>query len=147
MRIVDTAVMARLEAAGLAVMDGVVPTENEDSKVVTYPLPFVVYYGAVGIHSTPRLTGRRQQSVVGFMVTYVGISREQAKWAGEKARAALEGRRPTIPGHKAGLITLLTSPWVWRDDDMIRPDGKPVFYGRDTYEVPIFNTHTPEGPA
>jgi len=145
-RVVDEAVITVLKGAGLAVMDSFVPTDNENSKIVTYPLPFVVYYGALGVPSKPRLTGRRQQTVVGFMVTYVGIDRNQAKWEGEKARAVLEGRRLVIPGHKSGLVTLLTSPWVWRDDDMIRPDGKPIFYGRDTYEVPVFNTYTPEGP-
>jgi hypothetical protein len=143
-RIVDDAVMARLTAVGLDVMDGYVPTKD-DGKTVEYPLPFVVYYGAPGVPSTMRLTGRRQQNNVGFMVTCVGIDRNQTKWAQEKARGALDGRRLVVPGHKAGLITLLTSPWVWRDDDMIRPDGKPLFYSRDTYEVPVFNTYTPEG--
>lgn len=138
--------MQRLRDADLAVMDGFVPTSNDNSKVVSYELPFVVYYGAPGVPSTMRLTGRRQQTNVGFMVTSVGIDRNQAKWACEKARAELEGRRLILAGRKSGLITCLTSPWVWRDDDMIRPDGKPIFYARDTYEVPVFNTYTPEGP-
>jgi hypothetical protein len=141
-RIVDDAIIAKLKGVDLAVMDGFVPTEN-DGKVVNYPLPFVVYYSSVGVESRLRLSGRRSQRTVGFMVTYVGIDRNQAKAAGERARSALVGQRLEIAGHKVGLIDLLTSPWVWRDDDMIRPDGKPVFYGRDTYEVPIVKAPTP----
>ncbi len=145
MRIVDDAVMAKLTAAGLTVHDSFVPTDNTGTTV-PQPLPFVVYYGALGIEAVPRLTGRHVQRTVGFMVTYVGIDRRQAKWAGEKARDALVGRRLTLTGRKSGLVTLLTSPWVWRDDDYLQPDGRPVFYGRDTYEVQITNLPITEGP-
>lgn len=139
MRIVDDAILARLQAVDeLNVFDGYVPTDDT-GKVVTFPLPFVVFYSALGIESKLRLSGRRGQRTVGFMVTFVGRDRNQAKWAGEKARGALVGHRLDIPGRKVGLIDLLTSPWVWRDDDMLQPSGEPVFYGRDTYEVPIIN--------
>lgn len=145
MRVVDNAIIARIQGAGLTVHDGIVTVDTKTKKVL-YTLPFVVYYGSLGIEEAPRLSGRRRQRTVGFMATYVGESREQAKWAGEKVRGALSGVRLSIPGYKVGLIELVTSPWVWRDDDMLRPDGQPVFYGRDTYEVPIFNVPTMEGP-
>lgn len=144
MRAVDAAIVARLEAAGITVYPSYVEVNNE-TKVVTYPMPFVVYYSSIGIDEAPRLSGRNFQRTTGFMVTYVGLTAEQAKWEGEKARAALVGRRLDVNGRKSGLIECQTSPWVWRDDDMIRPDGQPVFYGRDTYEVPIAHLPTLEG--
>jgi len=144
-RAVDDAVIALLKADGLTVFDGYVPVDTS-SKVVPVDLPFIVYYGAPGIEGTLRLSGRRSVRTVGFMVTFVGIDRNQAKWAGEKARTVLSRARLTIDGRKTGLVDVLTSPWVWRDDDMLQPDGKPVFYGRDTYEVPLIHLPTTEGP-
>jgi hypothetical protein len=144
-RAVDEAVMQLLRDDDLTVFDGFVPVDTT-SKVVAFELPFIVYYGAPGVEEGRRLTGRRGLRTVGFMVTFVGIDRNQAKWAGEKARTVLSRTRLTIDGRKTGLVDVLTSPWVWRDDDMLQPDGKPVFYGRDTYEVPLIHLPTMEGP-
>lgn len=145
MRAVDDAIIARLKGVGLNVHDGIVTVDTTTKKVL-FPLPYVVYYGSLGIEGAPRLSGRRRQRTVGFMANYVGETREQAKWAGERVRTALSGVRLDIPGYKVGLIEIVTSPWVWRDDDMLRPDGQPVFYGRDTGEVPVFNVPIQEGP-
>lgn len=137
MRAADDAIMAALEAAGLRVHDGLVlvTATGETQRVVTYPLPFVVYYSNVGDESGERLAGRTTRYNVFFSLTYVGLTAEQAKWAGEKARAALSGVRFTIPGHKVGICVLDESQRVRRDDDAIRPDGAPLFYGVDNYSV------------
>lgn len=134
----DDAVLALLnDITGLTVCDGYVPTEN-DGKKVTVPVPYAVFYSSVGDDSRPRLAGRNMRRSVFFAVTYVGLSREQAKWAGEKVRAVLEGHRVTVVGHDAvGLIQLLESQRVRRDDDAIAPDGAPLFYGVDNYAIPI----------
>ena len=136
MRVVDDVIIAALEATGLDLNDGLVDADNS-TNVVTYPLPYLVYYSSVGDDDNARLTGRKARRSVFFQVSYVGLTREQAKAAGERARAALQGVRFTIPGHKAWLCQLQESQRVRRDDDAIRPDGSPLFYGVDTYALSI----------
>lgn len=140
MRVVDTAVLGVLEDANLNVHDGLVSADNS-SNVVTYDLPYVVYYSSVGDDDNRRLSGRKARRSVFFSVTYVGLTREQAKWAGEKVRAALQGQRLTIPGHRSWLCDLQESQRVRRDDDAIRPNGAPLFYGVDNYALSITQTH------
>ena len=109
---------------------------------MNYPLPYVVYYSSVGDDSNRRLSGRLARRSVFFTVTYVGLDRNQTKWAGEKVRAALQSRRFVVPGHRTWLCELLESQRVRRDDDAIRPDGSPLYYGVDNYQLPI--TQVPE---
>lgn len=159
MRIVDEAVFTRLEAAGLYVPalhadeddpapapdgavhihDGLVTTDTT-SNVVTYKLPYGAYYSSIGDDDGPRLTGRKRRRSVFFSITYVGEDRNQAKWAGEKIRAALQGKRLVITGHRTWLCSVEESQRVRRDDDAIRPDGSPLFYGVDNYSLPIMLT-------
>lgn len=152
MRVVDDAVLDLLRAAippidadgnGTLedrVHDGFVPTADPDSKVVTAALPYVVYYSNFGDDHNPRLDGRSGRRSVFFQVSYVGASRDQAKWAGERQRAALTGTRPSIPGLRTWLINVEESQRVRRDDDAARPDGSPLFYGVDTYAVSVVLT-------
>lgn len=134
----DDAVLALLNGiTGVTICDSFVESDA-DTKVVTYPVPYAVFYSSVGDDSRPRLAGRNIRRSVFFSITYVGLSREQAKWAGEAVRAAIEGHRVTVVGHsQVGLIQLLESQRVRRDDDAIRPDGSPLFYGVDNYAIPI----------
>lgn len=144
MRAVDTAVLALLGATGVDVNDGFVDVERESGspRVVTQRLPFLVYYSNLGHPDGPRLSGRNCRESVLFQVTYVGIDRNQAKAAGERQRAALEGKRLTIAGRKSWLIVLEESQRVRRDDDAIRADGSPLFYGVDVYTVSLTRTPT-----
>jgi hypothetical protein len=137
-RSVDDANLATLRSIeGLGVYDSYVTTEN-DGVTVNYPTPYAVYYSSVGDDSAPRLSGRTKRRSVFWSITYVGLSREQAKWAGELIRAALEGTRPTVADATGvGLIKVEESQRVRRDDDAIRPDGSPLFYGVDNYSLPI----------
>lgn len=145
MRAVDTALLARLKAVpGLHVHDGFVKVDN-DSNVVTYPVPFVVFYSNVGDDHSPRLSGRNTRRSVFFSLTYVGLTREQSKWAGERARAALMDRRLTVPNHGVWLVDLQESQRVRRDDDALRPDGSPLFYGIDNYAISVTRTPATSG--
>ena len=73
-----------------------------------------------------------------FSIIYVGETREQAKFAGEAIRAALERNRLTVVGHtNTWPCELLESQRVRRDDDAMRPDGTKLFYGVDNYDLSI----------
>lgn len=136
MRAVDDVVLALLADAGITVYDGHPETDNS-GHVVTYPLPYAVYYSNIGDDWNPRLTGRNARRSVFFQLTYVGEDRRQAKWLGERIRALLGDERVVIPGYKSWLCELQESQRVRRDDDAIRPDGSPLFYGVDTYDISI----------
>lgn len=154
MRVVDTEVLRILNlvlppinvGAGLQsrVHDGHVVVDDGDLKRVTYPLPYYVYASNVGSDSKRRLQGRRTRRSVFFAITTVGADRNQVKWAAEKHRAVLADQRLTIPGHNTWPVDLQSSQRVRRDDDAIRPDGSPLFYAIDEYDIGI-TLHTFEG--
>lgn len=114
-----------------------------DKVVVSYPVPFATYSSSIGDDDLRRLSGRRVRRSVFFSFTYVGETRTQAKWAGERLRAALEMHKPVLTGHNSWPIQLLTggSQRIRRDDAVMRPDGTPLFYGIDDYAVSITITH------
>lgn len=146
MRVVDDVVLTTLRTLeqgddeGVQIHDGLVYADNT-SNVVTYDLPYAVYYSSVGDDDNRRLSGRKGRRSVFFSVTYVGLTREQTKWAGEQIRAVLQGQRLVIPGHRSWLCDLQESQRVRRDDDAIRPDGSPLFYGVDNFAISITQTH------
>ncbi len=145
MRIVDEAAIARLESVPhLNVHDSEVDVDN-DSNVVIYPLPYVVYYSNVGDDHSPRLSGRRTRRSVFFSLTCVGLSRDQAKWAGERARDALMDHRIVVPNRGVWLVDLQESQRVRRDDEAVRPDGSPLFYGVDNYAISVTRTPATSG--
>ena len=112
-------------------------SDDRDAKIVTAALPYLAYFSSLGDDSNRRVNGANGRRSVFFQVTYVGETREQAKWAGERQRAALADRTITIPGRKAWRIVLGESQRIRRDDDAARPDGSPLFYGVDLYSVAI----------
>lgn len=152
MRAVDDAVLTILRGiGGLDVWDGFmlpdpVTTSEYNTggrKVVPYDVPYLVYYSSIGDLAGRRLSGRRTRQAVYFSVNSVGLDRNQVKWAGEKARGVLEGHRIPVAGHQSWLCSLEVSTRIFRDDDAIRPDGSPLFYGRDDYALSV--TITPTG--
>lgn len=157
MNIVDDAVFELMEAGGLwvpalheddsaapadtlVVHDGELAVDNSTNDV-TYPLPYAVYHSSLGddpeSESNQRLIGHRARRSVFFTVMYVGLDRWQAKWAGQQVRDAVNGRRPTVTGHRVWQVHVEESQRVRRDDDVIRPDGTRLFYGVDNYAVSI----------
>lgn len=146
MRFVDTAVLALLEAAvppdpdtdEKRVHDGYVPTTYADGvKVVAVALPYLAYFSSLGDDSNRRISGANARRSVFFQVTYVGEDRAQAKWAGERQRAALADKVIAIPERKSWRVLLGESQRIRRDDDAARPDGSPLFYGVDLYSVAV----------
>lgn len=136
MRVVDDVLLERFADLPFAVHDSFMDVEN-DGQVVTYPMPYAVYYSSVGDDDNRRLSGRKGRRSVFFTLTYVGLDRNQTKWAGELLRDTLQGRRIHVPGHKTWLCELLESQRIRRDDEAVRPDGSPVFYGVDNYALSI----------
>lgn len=146
MIVVDEAVLARLARdPNLKVHDGLVVVRKDPARPVIYdyPLPYINFMSSVGDDDNRRLAGRRTRRSVFFALTYVGIDRQQTKAAGERARALLERWVPIIEGHVAWPCKLEESQRVRRDDDAVRPDGSPLFYGVDNYSVSITMTAIP----
>ena len=144
MRVVDDVILARLRAAGLDIHDSEMNPDDTDGdpKVITYSLPYAVYFSNVGDDDRPRLSGRRARRSVFFSLTFVGIDRAQTKWLGEKIRASLQDKPIAVSGHKTWLCQLQESQRIRRDDEVTRPDGNPLFYGVDNYALPITLVHT-----
>jgi hypothetical protein len=156
MRIVDTALLGdvspeRLALGGLIGGDPYLPVWDGETGIdpfsqtketVTYDVPFATYASAVGDDDNTRLTGRKVRRSVPFYLIYVGSTREQAKWAGERLRLKLQRHRLVIPGTRVWPIQLEESQRVRRDDNVMRPDGSPLYYGTDAYAVSIMLTQT-----
>lgn len=136
---VDDVILARLAAAGVDIHDSELALDESDgdTKIVNYDLPYAVYYSNVGDDDRPRLSGRRARRSVFFSITFVGIDRQQTKWLGEKIRAALQDQPIAVEGHRTWLCQLQESQRIRRDDEAIRNDGSPLFYGVDNYALPI----------
>ncbi len=145
MRAVDDVVLARLGLLdGFDMHDSVLLLDDDDGnpKIVTYDLPYAVYTSNIGDDDRPRLTGRRARRSVFFSILYVGIDRNQAKACGERIRGSLQDKVIDVPGHRAWLCRLEESQRIRRDDEAVRPDGSPLYYGVDNYALPITLVHT-----
>lgn len=140
MRAVDDAVLERLTAVPFDVKDGFFDARPpEGVMVVTYDLPYAVYYSSVGDddEQTRRLSAHIPRDSVFFSLTYVGIDRRQTKAAGEAIYNLLRRWRPTVAGYRCEVVQRLESQRVRRDDTAARPDGAPLFYGVDNYAVGV----------
>lgn len=103
--------------------------------VVRYPTPYVTFTNSVGDVSNRRLARRHGRHSDFWSLMFVGITREQAREAGKRCRNALLDIRPDIAGYRFWPITLEESQRIYRDDDAINVDGKPLYYGVDNYAV------------
>lgn len=157
MRAVDAAIIAAVEARGVTMHNADVPTEQNpldpDVRVITVEFPYTVLYSNLGddnpFRHTSRLSGRASRRSVFFQVTSVGTTVDQAKWAAERQRRALSGKRlvvdvwdedtgePTGEKLQTGLVNVSESQRVRRDDTATDPEGKPVFYLVDIYTLPV----------
>lgn len=140
MRVIDDAVLDRLSTMPFDIKDGFFDARPESGAVVvTYDLPYAVYYSSVGDddEDTRRLSARIPRDSVFFSLVYVGLDRQQTKAAGERIYDALRRWRPTVTGYRCEIVQRLESQRIRRDDDAIRPDGSPVFYGVDNYAVGV----------
>lgn len=135
----DNTILAQLRALNpaLNVHDGHVEASDPDAKVISAPLPYVVFWGGYDDASLgDSLAGSSGARLTDFRLTFVGETREQAMLAGERARAALDRKFVTFAGGKRFVRCTDNSGYVTRDDTWTRPGGAPLFSGIDQYEIP-----------
>lgn len=133
----DAVVLAALDAvANLNIYDGYVTDSNPTDNVITAPLPYVVLY-RFGDDAEPgdSIAGTSGAHLSRFQVTAVGETAEQARWAAEKARTALDRKYLTFATGPRFVRHDGTSLAVVRDDTWTRPGGAPLFSGVDRYAV------------
>lgn len=119
----------------MAVTDGKVPTAD-DGKTVTLTVPYLVWRSNIGEPRNRDLTGRPKSTVPEFSLRYVGITFDQAKLVGEKARTELTGTRLA----SFGRPRVVESQSVREDTDTrVLVDGqyRTLFYGVDIYRVVV----------
>jgi hypothetical protein len=117
---------------------------SPEQVTISYPVPFATYTSSIGDDDNPRLSGRKIRRSVFLVFTYAGVSRTQAKWAGERIRLKVQRHRPVIAGHRAWPIDLELggSDRIRADYNVLRPDGSALYYGIDRYAVSIVLTET-----
>lgn len=165
MRVVDNALLGeigrgqdadhpdRLALGGLIGGDPHLPVWDGETGIdpmstgkvtISYPVPFATYTSTLGDDDNARLTARKVRRSVAFYLIYVGETRDQAKWAGERLRLKLQRKRLTVPGFRTWPIALELggSDRIRRDDNTMRSDGSPLYYGIDRYAVSIMLTTT-----
>jgi hypothetical protein len=131
---VDAAVLALLRSTVLHVYDGYVTDSDDSAKTISAPLPYVVFYPTPGRPVNSRASGTSGREYE-FQVSYVGMTREQAVWAQERAEAALDGVSITVAGKPRQITRTPDNQFVGRDDTWTRPDGGPLFYGALRFTV------------
>ena len=107
------AVVALLTAAGLATTLG----EAADDTAT----PFAVVYPTAGLEVPESLGLPIADMLIDFQVTCVGESAEQALWAADKARTALNRVIPTVAGRVCWPIWADEQPQPIRRDDALNP--------------------------
>lgn len=135
----DATVLAVLDAiANLNVYDSHVTDSDPDTQVISAALPYVVFWGGYDDDAPgDSLAGTSGAHLTDFRITFVGETREQAKWAGELARTALNRKQITFGARSRFVRCTDNSGYVTRDDTWTRPGGAPLFSGIDQYEVLI----------
>lgn len=136
----DAVILTILRALspGVNVHDSDVKDSDPTDNIITATLPYVVFY-ATGDDATPgdSMAGTSGAYMTEFQITYVGDSREQAKRAGERARAALDRKRIAFAAGSRFVRRTDDNQYVRRDDTWTRPGGEPLFFGVDRYAVLI----------
>lgn len=135
MRAVDTLALARLQSTGRPVAEDKVPVAD-DGKTVQLQAPYFAYYSNIGEPRNRDLAGLAKSTVTEFQVTYVGITRDQAKWAGERARTALTATKMAPYGRPR----VVESQRVREDTDarvLVDDRYRTLFYGVDIYRVVV----------
>lgn len=106
---------------------------DEAAKVISVPLPYIVFNSSPGYDRDERHCGQVGGRVSEFQLTGVGSSERQAKWVLDEARKMLNRKRLGKSLIKRSDDNLK----VRRDDDYTSPGGKPLFMGVDRYAVAI----------
>lgn len=122
--------------APLGVHDSHVADSDDSEKTISAPLPYLVFFTTPGYPINPRMSGRRGRAVE-FTINAVGISRSQAKWAGDRAEAVLDRKRLVLIEGRPGRLLRRTddNAYLRRDDTWTRPGGKPLFTDTRRYHI------------
>lgn len=107
------AIVGLLTAAGLTTT---VSEAGDDT-----PTPFVVLWPSPGLTHSEILQSPTADLTVGFQLTCVGETPEQALWCHDKARAAIDRVTPTVSGRTAWPIFSEFQPQPVRRDDAVNP--------------------------
>lgn len=86
--------------------------------------PYAVIYPDTGNVGWARLCMTRTEIVVRFWVHAIGLMPEQAMWAMDKVRNALDGTRLPVDGYRTQAITQTLGPQPMTRDLTVQP---PVF--------------------
>lgn len=157
MQEVADAVLAAVEAEGVTIHDGNVPTDQEsdafepgdpnEPTIVTAELPYAALYMNFGDDYARRLGGRTSQRSVFWQITSVGGTPEQCRWVARLQRRALKDRRLVVTDtesgtpYRVGLVDVGESQRMRRDDTTTDPNGNPIYLLVDTYSVKLSNKH------
>lgn len=109
--------------------------DNPLPIVIVLDTPFAVFGSSLGTDSNRRLSGEHARRSTMFTFMYIGDTREQAEACGQDLRDLLQDQRLDVQGHKSWLVTLQESQRIWRDNEAVRRNGDPLFYGVDIYAV------------
>lgn len=143
----DTDILALLNASSTLVyideQTGGTPVANAvywgdldipaDVKVISVPLPYIVYNSSTGADRDERQGGQVGGRVLEFDIKGIGSTERQAKWVLDEARAVLSRK---FLGDNL-IFRSDDNLRVRREDEFTRPGGKPLFYGVDRYSVAI----------
>lgn len=106
---------------------------DAEGKTVVTPTPYVVVHTRVGDDRSRRSSGESSLRDVPYRVVFVGVSQEQAIWAGQRVRDTLGDVVLTIAGVKR-LCRYVDNPGpINRDND----SGRWLFAGSDEYAVSL----------
>lgn len=143
----DTDLLAMLNASPTLVYineeTGGVPVANavywgyldvdESAKVISVPLPYIVYNSSPGYDRDVRQGGQVGGRVLEFDLKGVGATERQAKWVLDQARSVLS--RKFLGGNL--ILRSDNNQRVRREDDYTRPGGEPLFFGVERYGVAV----------
>jgi hypothetical protein len=128
---VDTAVLQILNDSPLNVWDGDVGDSDPTDMIITAELPYVVFYSTPGYpnEASRRVGGVVRGRAVEFQINGAGETREQAKWALERAEELLDGAVIDVGGRKRRIRRTDDNLFVRKDPTWTRPGGEPLFFG------------------
>lgn len=107
------AVVALLETTSMVVTIGEAPDDPTPPLLVVWPSP--------GLGVTDTLDDPIADLFVGFQITAIGESAEQALWASDQAYAAINRVTPTVTGRVCRPIWGDDPPQPIRRDDAVNP--------------------------
>lgn len=115
------------------------PTPDLPNRVMVLEkqLPYIILRSNVGDDDNPRLSGQRTRRSVLFRLSYVGLTEDHAKLAGEGARLILGERHIAVPGHRTWRTRVQESQSVWTDFEAVNLNGVPLHIGVDSYATSI----------